>query len=87
MVGHSEQGVGQTVVAYIYHDIQVVAPYGLCHKSLALSRAKPGGYGIDDVGISLISGKCDGRLVLAFPLPSPVHQIGIHLIAQLRTAL
>ena len=87
MISHTEQGIGQAVIAYIYHDIQVVAPYGLCHKSLALSRAKPGCYGIDDIGISLISGKCDGRLVLAFPLPSPVHQVGIHLIAQFRTAL
>ena len=85
MVCHSEKGIGQTVITYIHHDIKVIASYGFLNNSLSFAGTKAGGRCIDNIRISLITG--DGRFMLTLPLSSPVYQIPVHLISQLRTAL
>lgn len=82
MVGMPAERVGQTVIADINQNIDVIAPDGFQDRSLGFAGAEAGSFAADQIGIPLVSVKKQGAFMLQFPFLSPLDQEIIHFLPQ-----
>ena len=87
MVFVAAQRIGQRIIAHVYQQVKIRASNRFQNHSLCFSGAKAGHLCAQQVGISLVAGKRQRILVLAFSFRTPFHQILIDLLAQRLTAL
>ena len=82
MVFMAAERIGQAVIADIYKNIQIGAPHGLQDDSFRFTGPKTGNFGVQQVRVALIAGKCKTVFVFAFAFCSPFHQIIINFLSE-----
>ena len=87
MVLMTAERIGEAVIADINQNIQIHAANRFGDHSLCLARAETGNLCGEQVGITLIAGKCQTVLVLVLSFRPPLYQIVVDLLAQRFAAL
>ena len=79
-------GVGDAVVAYIYHDIDIVAANGFGNGAFRFTGTETGILNLDLIRISLISFKCKGFQFFMLTFMTPLYKPVIYLVTKVLAA-
>ena len=82
----AEHLIGFTVIDDINEKIEVHAAHGTLHNALAFTGSETRQVAVHDIRRSLISGKREAVLVLAFPLGAPLGQIIVNFLPDIFAA-
>ena len=55
MIGETVDSVGQTVVAYVYKNEQILSPGRFVQDALGFSRSKPGTFAVQQIGVGIMA--------------------------------
>ena len=86
MVNIARQGVGDIVVAYVYHKIEIHPAYGFIDNALCLAGTESRHSTVYNVSILFVSGECYIILVLNGTFPPPFDKVIIDLFSEFLAA-
>ena len=86
MVCLAAQGIGQAVIAYVNHQIQVIAADRFTENALGLAASESGNTRGNNVVISLITFENDIGMMLVLSFISPLNEIVVDLLAEFLAA-
>ena len=86
MIRASGKRVGETVIADVDQDIEVIAAHRVVDRALCLTGTETGDLCIYKVAVFFIFAKSNGFFVFVVALFAPVHQVLVDFLAKLPAA-
>ena len=86
MIILTKELVSHAVVAYIDQKIKVHSSDRFINDAFCLACAETRYFGIKQISVTLISGKCQGVFVFVLALRTPGNQVFVYLSSQIGAA-
>ena len=82
MVFVAAEGIGQAVIHHVHKKIKIHTTHGFQNNTLSFAGTETRHFALQDIGITLITGKSKAVFVLAFSFLTPFNKIVVYLFSE-----